>query len=119
MEGITETKAFEFSVRIVNLYKYLIETKREFVLSKQILRSGTAIGALLAEAKHGQSKPDFLSKINIALKEANETLYWLRLLNRTDYINAEEFDSLFKSVNELIKLLAASVKTTKGNLGRN
>lgn len=86
MENIIEKKSFDFAIRIVKLYKFLCNEKNEFVLSKQLLRSGTSIGANVAEAQQAQSKADFISKISIALKEATESKYWLRLLNATDYI---------------------------------
>ena len=87
-------KSFEFAVRIVNLYRYLTADKKEFVLSKQILKSGTAIGDLVREAQYAQSNADFINKLSISLKEANETDYWLQLLKRTDFIELREFESL-------------------------
>lgn len=111
-KSITENKSFEFAVRIVNLYKHLL-TKNEFVLSKQLLRSGTSIGANVSEAQRAQSRADFHSKINIALKEANETHYWLRLLNRTEYISNQAFDSLEDDLREILALLTAICKTTE------
>lgn len=96
----------------------LSSEKKEFVLSKQILRSGTAVGALIKEAEHAQSKADFLNKMNIALKEANETEYWLMLLKDSGYIGDESFNPLFANNSELIKLLVSIVKTTKRSLGR-
>lgn len=85
-ENIVKDKSYAFAIRVVKLYKYLIDTKKEFVLSKQFLRSGTAIGALIREAEHGESKADFIHKLSIALKEANETDYWICLLKDTDYL---------------------------------
>lgn len=117
-KSIVGEKSYLFAIRIVNLYKWLCEEKKEYVLSKQLLRSGTAIGALLKEAEHGQSKPDFLNKVNIALKEANETDYWLMLLNATGYISQKEYDSIVLDAKELIKMLASIVKTNKTNLGK-
>ncbi len=111
-----EVKSFDYAVRIVNLYRFLIEDKKEFVLSKQILRSGTSIGANVSEGERGQSKADFYSKMSIALKEANETHYWLRLLNATNYINETQFLSLEKDVKELIALLTSICKTTQNAL---
>ena len=90
MYNAIEEKSFEFAVRIVNLYKYLTSEKKEYVLSNQLLRSGTSIGANVAEAERGQSRPDFNSKMNNALKEANESFYWLRLLYRTEYLSEKE-----------------------------
>ena len=112
MENIIESKSFKFAVRIVNLYKHLTENKKEFVLSKQILRSGTSIGANVSEAQKGQSKSDFNAKMNIALKEANETEYWLRLLYETDYISEKEFNSIEPEVKEIIAILVAICKKT-------
>ena len=94
---------------------FLINESKEYILSKQLLRSGTSIGANVAEAQCGQSKADFVAKMSIALKEANETLYWLKLLHRTDYLNEKQFESLNKDVNELISLLTASCKTANQN----
>ena len=112
-ESILRSKSFAFAIRVVRLYQFLIEDKREFVMSKQLLRSGTAVGALIHEAEFGQSKADFRSKMSIALKEANETYYWLSLLRGTDYLNSKMFDSIANDCIELIKMLVATVKTTK------
>ncbi|WP_456432454.1 four helix bundle protein [Nitratifractor sp.] len=106
-------KSFAFALRIVRLGKFLKETHREFIISKQILRSGTAIGALVAEGKYAQSKADFLHKLSIALKEASETEYWLRLLKESRYIDDTMFHSLYKDLDELLRLLIASTKTIK------
>ncbi len=106
-------KSFAFALRIVKLAKYLQDTKREFVLSKQVLRSGTAIGALIREAEHAQSKPDFINKMSIALKEANETGYWVELLHQSDYLAQDQYESIHPDAQELIKLLVAIVKTSK------
>jgi four helix bundle protein len=95
------------------LYKYLSIEKKEFVLSKQVLRSGTAIGALISEAEFGQSKADFSSKMSIALKEANESIYWLSLLNDAEYIDQKMYLSLLENAKELTAMLVATVKTTK------
>ena len=95
-ENIVVDKSLEFAIRIVNLYKYLTTEKNEYIMSKQLMRSGTSIGANVAEGERGQSRPDFRSKMNIALKEANETYYWLRLLYRTDFLKEKEFLSLEK-----------------------
>jgi len=117
-KSIVGEKSYRFAIRVVNLYKWLCEEKKEYVLSKQLLRSGTAIGALLKEAEHGQSKADFLNKVNIALKEANETAYWLMLLKDTGYITDKEFDSIIIDAEEIIKMLVTIVKTTKTRLGK-
>ena len=117
-ENIVNKKAYDFALRIIKLYKYLINEQKEFVLSKQILRSGTSIGALIKEAEHGQSKADFLHKMNIALKEANETEYWLMLLKDSQYINEQSYESISPDIVELIKILVSIVKTTKTKLKR-
>lgn len=111
-ENAVETKSFDFAVKIINLYKYLCNNKKEFILAKQILRSGTSIGANVAEALNGQSRRDFLMKMNIALKETSETKYWLRLLKATAYLSDEEQGGLLENCIELEKLLTAIVKTT-------
>ena len=116
MKNTVADKSYSFAIRIVNLYKYLSNEKKEFVLSKQLLRSGTAIGALIKEAEHAQSKADFLNKMNIALKEANETGYWLMLLKDTTYLSIEEFDSINDDCISILKMLISIVKTTKQNL---
>ena len=115
-ENILKTKSYDFARRIIKLVKYLNLEKKEFVLAKQILRSGTAIGALIREGEYAQSKPDFISKLSIALKEANETDYWLNLLKDEDFIAPENFTSIQNDCIELIKLLTATIKTTKQNL---
>jgi four helix bundle protein len=112
---IIKDKSFRFAVRNVNLYKYLTETKKEFVLSKQLLRSGTAIGALQREAIHAESKADFIHKYAIAQKECYETQYWLELLVETDFLNKQQYESLFKEADELMKLITASILTAKKN----
>ena len=111
-KNVVADKSFEFAVNIVKLYKYLCNAKKEFVLSKQLLKSGTSIGANVSEALQGQSKRDFLMKMNIALKETSETKYWLRLLEATDYLTDEEQKPIFESCVELEKLLTSIVKTT-------
>lgn len=112
MENIIESKSFDFAVRVVNLYKYLTYDKKEFVLSKQLLRSGTSIGANVAEAQKAQTKPDFNSKMNIALKEATETHYWLRLLHRTEYLTDSEFTNIEPDIKEIVAILIAICKKT-------
>ncbi len=114
-ESILKTKSYKFAIRIVKLYQFLIKEKKEFVLSKQVLRSGTAIGALIREAEFGQSRADFINKMNIALKEANETIYWLEILKDTGYIDEKPFQSLYADCEELIKMLVSTVKTAKNN----
>ena len=113
MDNIIETKSFDFAVRIVNLYKHLTNAKKEHVLSKQLLRSGTSIGANVAEAEQAQSKPDFVSKMNIALKETSETKYWIKLLKSTEFLSENEGNSLLFDCVELEKLLVSIIKSSK------
>lgn len=115
-ENILKSKSLLFAIRIVNLYKFLSEEKKEFVLSKQILRSGTSIGAMVREAEFGESNSDFIHKLAIAQKEINETIYWLELLFETKYINKKQFESLSADALELIKIITASIKTIKSKL---
>lgn len=112
-ESIALTKSKSFAIRIISLYKYLAEEKKEFVLSKQILRSGTSIGANLSESRYAISKSDFIAKVYIALKETSETQYWLELLFQTQFIPQEMFDSLIRDCNEIIKILTKTTKTLK------
>ena len=112
-ENILRQKSFAFALRIIKLYQYLMNTHNEFILSKQVLRSGTSIGALIRESENASSKKDFIHKLNIALKEADETQYWLELLYASGFINKKLFDSLEMDCEELIKLLVASLKTAK------
>ncbi|MBQ3011191.1 MAG: four helix bundle protein [Oscillospiraceae bacterium] len=111
-DSVVEKKSFDFAVRIVNLYRHLINDKKEFVLSKQLLRSGTSIGANVSEGERGQTKPDFTTKMSIALKEANETYYWLKLLYKTEFMTEKEFQSMEKDVNEIIAILVSICKKT-------
>ncbi len=113
--NVLKDKSFQFAIRIVNLYKYLAAEKNEYVLSKQLLRSGTAIGALQREAEQAESKADFIHKLAIAQKEANETIYWLELLFKTEYINLSAFESMNKDAIELLKLLTSIIKSSKMN----
>ena len=113
MENIIEDKSFRFAIRIVNLYKYLCRTQKEFILSKQLLRAGTSIGANVAESQQAQSRADFISKLSIALKETSETKYWLRLLKATDYLTDKEVHSIYSDCIELEKLLVTILKSTK------
>jgi|SRR5690606_1311840 len=117
-ENIVMNKSYVFALRIIKLYKHLVAEQKEYVLSKQVLRSGTAVGALVKEAEHAQSKADFINKMNIALKEANETEYWLMLLKDSDYLDEKSFLSIHADSSELIKLLASIVKTSKQNNGK-
>ena len=113
MNSIIGDKSKAFAIRIINLYKYLQTEKNEYVLSKQLLRSGTSIGANAAEGNRGQTKPDFYSKMNIALKEAEETSYWLDLLHETNYLTDDEFADIHNDCEELIKILVAITKKQK------
>ncbi len=113
MEKAIQEKSFQFAIRIVNLCKYLHAEQNEYILSKQLMRSGTSIGANVAEAQHAQSKPDFISKMNIALKETSETDYWLRLLYATEYLQKNAFDSIMTDCDEIKKLLISIVKSAK------
>ena len=116
MKSISVQKSKKFAVRIINLYKYLYNDKKEFVLSKQLLRSGTSIGANIAEAECAISRKEFLSKKYIAFKECVETKYWLELLYETGFIKKSEFESIFTDCEELRKILSAATKTIKDNL---
>jgi four helix bundle protein len=115
-ESILKTKSFDFAVRIIKLYKFLKKNHNEYELSQQLIRSGTSIGALIREAEHAESRKDFIHKLNIGLKEANESVYWLDLLLATEYINKRMYDSITKDAVELLKMLISSVKTSKGKL---
>ena len=112
-DNVIVDKSFDFAVRIVKLYQHLNSEKKEFVLSKQLLRSGTSIGANVSEAIRGHSQADFYAKLSIALKEANETDYWLRLLYKTDYLTEKEYNSIYNDINEIIALLVSITKTLK------
>ena len=112
-ESILAKKSKTFAIRIINLYKYLCNEKREYVLSKQILKSGTSIGANIREAKYAQSRNDYISKFSISLKESNETLYWLELLGETEYITKLEWESLSNDCLEILKMLQSTIITLK------
>ena len=113
MKKVIQVKSFQFALRIVKLCNYLQNTKHEFIMAKQLLRCGTSIGANVAESEHAQSRADFCSKLNIALKEAAETDYWLRLLHEAGYLSSTEFQSVFTDCKEIESLLSAIVKTTR------
>lgn len=115
-KGILKDKSYAFAILIVKLFQSLVDEKKEFVLSKQLLRSGTAIGALIREAEFAQSKVDFIHKMSISLKEANETLYWLDLLKDTNYITEEIHLIHYNQNKELVAMLVRSIKTTKSRL---
>jgi four helix bundle protein len=118
MENVLRNKSYQFALRMIKLFRYMCEKHKEYILSKQILRSGTAIGALVREAEHAQSKADFLNKMNIALKEANETEYWLSLLKDSDFLSEKEYNSIYENIDELLRLLVSIVKTTKTRLNK-
>lgn len=113
MKSPLKDKSYAFAIRIVKLSQFLQAEKKEYVLSKQVLRSGTAVGALIREAEFGQSKRDFVSKMSISLKEANETEYWLSILKDTDYLEQKLFESMQADCKELIAMLVSTVKTAK------
>lgn len=115
-ENILKKKSFDFAIRIINLYKFLKKEQNEFIFYRQIVKSGTSIGAMFREAEHGESLKDFVHKLNIGLKEANESIYWLELLYATDFISEKMYRSIIKDCEELLRLLIASVKTTKKKL---
>ena len=110
-------KSEAFSGRILKMYKYLSSDKNELMISKQILRSGTSIGANISESRNAQSNADFINKLNIALKEADETLYWIKILHNGEYINEKEYESIYNDADELVKLLVSSIKTLKQKNG--
>jgi len=112
-QSVVYEKAFDFAVKIINVYRNLVEQKREQVLSKQLLRAGTSIGANIREGLEGQSKKDFISKLSIALKEATETEYWIELLNETSYIDKKQAELLLKDIEEIIRMLNAIIKSSK------
>lgn len=114
-ENPLKDKSYKFALRIVKLYKHLIEEKKEFVLSKQVLRSGTSIGANIAEGNQAQSKSDFIHKLSISHKEAFETEYWLCLLQDSEYITEKQAESLINDCQEIQKILTSSIKTAKTN----
>ena len=113
--NIVYEKSFSFAIRIINLYKYLCNEKKEYILSKQVLRSGTSIGANISESLRAQSKKDFIAKMHIAFKEAGETEYWLQLLVATQYVKQEFGQSLLTDLDEIIKILSSIIKTAKQN----
>ena len=115
-ENVIKNKSFWFAVRVVKLYQYLVSDKKEFVLSKQLLRSGTSVGAMIREAEQAETKKDFIHKMAIAQKEINETMYWLELLQTTDYLSKEQFESIHSDAVEVIKLITSIIKTTKTNI---
>jgi len=113
--NIIQEKSFEFAVCCINLYKWLLEEKREFVLSKHLLRSGTSVGANVREAKNAESKNDFVQKLGIAQKECDESIYWLELLKTTNYIDDEEFERMYLHANQILKILKSIILSSKHN----
>jgi four helix bundle protein len=118
-ESNIRNKSYRFAVRAIKLYQYLTEVKKEYVLSKQLLRSGTSIGANVREAENGESKLDFIHKLAIAQKETDETIYWLELLKDTDYVSQKEFESMNKDATELLKIIRSIIIKTKMNIKNN
>ncbi|MHC1737441.1 MAG: four helix bundle protein [Ignavibacteriaceae bacterium] len=118
-ENKIKNKSFEFAYRVVKLYQFLCSEKKEFVISKQLLKSGTSVGAMVREAEHSESKPDFIHKMAIAQKEINETIYWLELLKSTEYLSDAQFESINSDAVELIKMITKIIKTAKENLERS
>jgi len=115
-ENIVKNKSFKFAIRIIRLYQFLVPDKKEYVLSKQLLRSGTSVGAMVREAEHAETKKDFIHKMAIAQKEINESIYWLELLKETDYLSHAEFESLNSDAVEIIKLITTIIKSAKTNI---
>jgi four helix bundle protein len=115
-ESVIKIKSFAFATRIVRLYQFLIQEKKEFVMAKQLLRSGTAVGALVREAQNAESKPDFIHKLGIAQKECDESLYWLELLKETNYLTTKEFDSINAEAIALLKMIRSAIITAKQKL---
>ena len=111
--NVVKDKSFRFAIRVVNLYKFLVSNKKEYVLSKQLLRSGTSVGAMIRESEYAESKPDFIHKMAIAQKEMNESIYWLELLQETDYIKLDEFESLNADAVEIMKLITSIIVSSK------
>ncbi|MBK9719507.1 MAG: four helix bundle protein [Saprospiraceae bacterium] len=112
-KSIIQDKSFAFAISIVNLYKHLSLNQKEYVLSKQLLRSGTAVGALVREAQNAESKADFIHKLAIAQKECDESIYWIELLKQTEYLNENEFESISMGATELLKMIRSAILTTK------
>jgi four helix bundle protein len=111
-----KTQSYAFAVRVINLYKFLVEEKKEFVMSKQLLRSGTAVGALVREGQNAESKKDFIHKLAIAQKECDESIYWIELLIETDYLTQEMTESLLDDANSILKMIKSAIITTKNSL---
>ena len=116
--SIIKDKSFQLAIRIINLRKFLTENKNEFVISKQILRSGTSVGAMVREAMNAESKPDFIHKLSIAQKECDETLYWLELLFETKFLTKKEWESIYNEATEVLKIIRSIIITTKKSLAK-
>jgi len=112
-ENVLKKKSFDFALRIVNLYKYMQDNKKEYIMSKQLMRSGTSVGAMIREAEYAESTNDYIHKLSIAQKEINETLYWLELLNASEYLTIQQFESINNDAVEVIKLITSTIKTIK------
>ena len=112
-ENVLKKKSFDFALRIVNLYKYMQDNKKEYIMSKQLMRSGTSVGATIREAEYAESTNDYIHKLSIAQKEINETLYWLELLNASEYLTVQQFESINNDAVEVIKLITSTIKTIK------
>lgn len=112
-DSILKSKSKSFALRIIKMYNYLCDEKKEYVMSKQVLRSGTSIGANIAEAFYAQSEADFIAKLYISRKEAGETIYWIELLKESSYLGCDEADSMIKDCDKLLKILTSSIKTMK------
>jgi four helix bundle protein len=112
-DSVLKTKSFDFAVRVINLYKYLKDKHGEYIISQQLIRAGTSVGALIREAEFAESRKDFMHKLTIGLKEANESIYWLQLLNATNFITKRMFESMVLDAEGLLKMLIASIKTIK------
>ncbi|MGN6343301.1 MAG: four helix bundle protein [Ginsengibacter sp.] len=117
--NVLKDKSFSLAIEIVKLYKYLIEEKREYVMSKQLLRSGTSVGAMVRESQNAESKMDFAHKLGIAQKECDETLYWLELIQATGFLNEPKFQDCYQHTSEVLKILKSVIVTTKQNLNKN
>jgi four helix bundle protein len=115
-KNVIKEKSFAFAIRVVKLFQFLVESKKEFVLSKQLLRSGTAVGALVREAQNAESAKDFIHKLGIAQKECDESIYWLELLTTTNYLNQKEYESLNSDALELLKMIRSAIITSKKKL---
>jgi four helix bundle protein len=119
VENVVKNKSFEFAIQVVKIYQFLRDQKKEYTLSRQLLRSGTSVGAMIREAEYAETKNDFIHKMGIAQKEVNETLYWLELLYETEYLTQEQSNQLTAAATEIIKLITSIIKTTKSNLNKN